>query len=257
MFETAVLSNGSPKKRVWATIAGMTGQAMLIGFALLAPLMWPQAIPKVAWAIALAAPGPPPPPPPPPPKREETIGRVTPVSESRVFRAPISVPKEPPRIIVDAPQVASSADGVVGGMVGGEKGGMDGGILSIIVGQVQRPPVKPPDPVPPRERVVATPPKTPVAPPRISRIEMARPIHRVEPVYPRLAVTARIQGTVRLMGVLGVDGRIRELQVLSGHPLLVNAAVEAVKQWIYAPTMLNGQAVEVQAPIEVNFILNR
>jgi len=53
-----------------------------------------------------------------------------------------------------------------------------------------------------------------------------------------------------------VDGRIRELKVLSGPPLLVNAAVDAVKQWIYAPTLLNGQAVEVQAPIEVNFILN-
>jgi protein TonB len=93
--------------------------------------------------------------------------------------------------------------------------------------------------------------------PRISMVQLATPIRRVDPVYPVLAKQARISGTVELVGVLGTDGRIRELKVVSGHPLLINAALEAVRQWVYAPTLLNGQPVEVQAPIQVNFILNR
>ena len=64
-----------------------------------------------------------------------------------------------------------------------------------------------------------------------------------------------MSGVVELAGVLGVDGRIHELRVLRGHPLLVNAAMEAVRQWVYEPTLLNGQPVEVSAPIIVNFIL--
>jgi len=62
---------------------------------------------------------------------------------------------------------------------------------------------------------------------------------------------------VELVGVLGVDGHIRELRAVRGHPLLIDAALAAVRQWVYAPTLLNGQPVEVQAPIQVNFILNR
>jgi protein TonB len=86
---------------------------------------------------------------------------------------------------------------------------------------------------------------------------MATPIHKVEPVYPVLARQARVSGTVELLGVLGTDGRIHELKVLRGHPLLINAALEAVRQWIFEPTLLNGQAVEVAAPITVNFILHQ
>ena len=77
---------------------------------------------------------------------------------------------------------------------------------------------------------------------------MATPIHKVEPVYPALAKQARVSGTVELLGVLGTDGRIHELKVLRGHPLLINAALEAVRQWIFEPTLLNGQAVEVCRP---------
>jgi protein TonB len=97
----------------------------------------------------------------------------------------------------------------------------------------------------------------PVKPPRITQLRMATPIHKVDPVYPVLARQARVSGTVELLGVLGTDGRIHELKVLRGHPLLVKAALDAVLQWIFEPTMLNGQAVEVAAPITVNFILNQ
>ena len=75
------------------------------------------------------------------------------------------------------------------------------------------------------------------------------------PVYPPLAKQARIQGTVRLNAVIGRDGRVLQLTVESGHPLLVPAALEAVKDWVYNPTLLNGDPVEVITQIEVNFTL--
>ena len=84
---------------------------------------------------------------------------------------------------------------------------------------------------------------------------MAKLLRKVMPVYPALARSARISGVVRLVGIIGKDGTIQNLQLVSGHPLLAHAALEAVQQWIYKPTLLNGTPVEVIAPIEVNFTL--
>ena len=80
-------------------------------------------------------------------------------------------------------------------------------------------------------------------------------IHRVQPEYPQLARQARIQGTVVLRAVISREGRIENLQVLSGHPLLVPAALDAVRQWRYRPYSLNEQPVEVETQITVNFTL--
>ncbi|HTS61804.1 MAG TPA: energy transducer TonB [Candidatus Acidoferrales bacterium] len=255
MFETAVLSYGPLTKRVWATFAGFSGQAILIGCALLAPLLWPQVIPHVAWVVSLAPPGPPAPPPPPDPAVPHHA-RVVPFQGSRgYYQEPVNIPRHP-MILVEDPEVAASGTGlgVIGGTYGGERDGVPFSIASQVAQIVPRP--RPPEP-----------PKTFVAPPtsaapvdkpvRISVIQLAKPIYKVEPVYPPLARQARISGTVELVGVLGTDGRIHELRVVRGHPLLIDAAMSAVKQWVYAPTILNGQPVEVQAPILVNFILNR
>jgi protein TonB len=84
----------------------------------------------------------------------------------------------------------------------------------------------------------------------------AQLVKKVIPVYPALARQARVSGTVHLEGILSKDGTIRNLQVLGGHPLLVSAAVDAVRQWVYRPTTLNGVPVEVIAPIDVVFTLN-
>jgi protein TonB len=84
---------------------------------------------------------------------------------------------------------------------------------------------------------------------------MAKLLRKVIPVYPPLARSARISGVVRLIGTIAKDGTIQNLQLVSGHPMLARAAMEAVQQWIYKPTLLNGSAVEVIAPIEVNFTL--
>lgn len=87
-------------------------------------------------------------------------------------------------------------------------------------------------------------------------MQAAKLIRQVKPVYPPLARQARISGTVRLVAIIGRDGAIRNLQVTAGHPLLVPAAVEAVKQWLYLPTLLNQEPVEVITQIDVNFTLS-
>lgn len=72
-------------------------------------------------------------------------------------------------------------------------------------------------------------------------------------MYPPLAKQARIQGVVVLEAVIGKDGKIQNLRVITGHPLLIKAAQDAVSQWEYKPTMLNGEPVEVVTTVTVNF----
>lgn len=87
--------------------------------------------------------------------------------------------------------------------------------------------------------------------------QAAMVINAPKPVYPPLAKQSRIQGTVRMNVTINKDGTVQDVEVASGHPLLVPAAVDAVRQWVYRPTVLNGQAIPVMAPIEVNFILSQ
>ena len=97
---------------------------------------------------------------------------------------------------------------------------------------------------------------TPAAPIRVGGdVQMAKLVKKVIPVYPPLAKNARISGVVHLLGVIAKDGTIQNLQLISGHPLLAHAAIEAVRQWVYQPTLLNGEPVEVTAPIDIKFTL--
>jgi protein TonB len=88
-------------------------------------------------------------------------------------------------------------------------------------------------------------------------VQQANLIRKVQPVYPPLAKQARIQGTVRFTAIIGKDGTIQNLQLVTGHPLLVEAARQAVSQWQYKPTLLNGEPVEVVTQIDVNFTLSQ
>jgi protein TonB len=89
------------------------------------------------------------------------------------------------------------------------------------------------------------------------QVAEANLIRRVQPVYPPLAKSARVSGTVEFTAVISKEGNIENLQLVRGHPLLVNAAKEAVLQWKYRPTMLNGSPVEVVTDIIVNFTLSQ
>jgi protein TonB len=136
--------------------------------------------------------------------------------------------------------------GVVGGT--GEAGGAAGGVIGGIVGGV--PGAPPPPPPPPAA-------KTPSVVRVGGQVAEANLIKKVQPVYPPLAKSARVSGTVEFTATISKEGSIENLQLVRGHPLLVNAAKEAVLQWKYRPTMLNGQAVEVITSIIVNFTLSQ
>jgi protein TonB len=112
-------------------------------------------------------------------------------------------------------------------------------------------------PAAPNTTIAPIAPAVPAAPISVpSDVQAAKLIRKVIPVYPQMARVTRTQGTVRITGTIGKDGAIARLQLVSGHPLLVQAALEAVKQWTYQPTLLNGQPVEVITTIDVMFRLN-
>ncbi len=251
MFETAVLSSGPQTKRMWTTCLGFSGQALLLSALVISPMISPRVLPRVVWAVTLAPPSPPPAPPPPGDPRVVPVNQVR---ATRIFHG-ITEPAAVPRIIerVIDPADAPPPGAYVPGAIAGSREGVPGGIADAVAGLAARfvPVVRPPEPV-----VREAPRPQPPPPPRITQVRMAEPIQRVTPIYPPLARVAHVSGKVELSGVLGVDGRIHEVRVVSGHPLLVKAAVDAVMQWIYRPTTLNGVAVEVEAPIIVNFILN-
>jgi periplasmic protein TonB len=99
-------------------------------------------------------------------------------------------------------------------------------------------------------------PTRPAAPQHVSEgVMQAALLYKVQPEYPALARSAHLAGTVRLRAIIGTDGRVRQVEVLSGNPLLASAALTAVYQWRYRPTRLSGEAIEVETLITVNFVL--
>jgi periplasmic protein TonB len=134
----------------------------------------------------------------------------------------------------------SGMGGVVGGVPGGVPGGQMGGVIGGIINST---PVAVPK--------VATPQRVRVS----AGVSQGLLIHQVKPSYPALARQARIQGGVVLQAVIGKDGSIQNLRAVSGHPMLTPAAIDAVKQWRYKPYYLNGEPVEVDTQITVNFTL--
>ena len=221
-------------------------EVIIIGVLVLVPLIYTEALPKAQLMTFLAAPPPPPPPPPPPAAAAPAPKIIRHISVEDVMRAPTVIPKTIAQV-KDEPEPAPSSVGVVGGVPGGMPGGSMGGVLGGVIGGVMSSAAPPPPP----------PPK-PQAPKRIrvgGQVESARLIFQPRPEYPPLAKMARIQGVVRLDAIISKDGSIQDLKVISGHPLLVKSALEAVQRWRYQPTLLNGDAVEVATEIDVNFTL--
>jgi protein TonB len=103
------------------------------------------------------------------------------------------------------------------------------------------------------------PPGISTAPPSAIRVggnvQQANLIAKITPVYPPEAKAARVQGLVRFNATIGPDGHVQNLSVVSGPPLLVNSALDAVRQWVYKPTLLNGQPVTVVTVVDVNYTL--
>jgi protein TonB len=111
---------------------------------------------------------------------------------------------------------------------------------------------------PPSVKQVLAAPASPAAPIKVGgNLQAGKLLKKVTPIYPQMAAIAHLQGTVRLTALIGKDGTIQNLQLVSGPSLLAKAATDAVKQWVYQPTVLNGEPVEVQTQIDVNFNLNQ
>jgi len=251
MFEQSFVDTSNQGGKGWTTAVSITGQCFLVGVAILMPLLRPEMMPRTLLSGGLQVPRPPSP---PAPKLKSVK-----VVETRLFReviagrlvAPSSIPTEIKMIDdKDTPPPEMAYAGVAGGT---GVPGSDGGVISSIANSV-------PTLAPPPPPVVEKPVEQAKMVKRVKVggvVQEALIMRRVLPVYPQLARTARVQGTVHLVGVIATNGTIQQLQVLSGHPLLVNAAVDAVRQWIYRPTMLNGDPVEVIAPIDVHFTLSQ
>jgi protein TonB len=250
MFEQTFLVGTAKTRRAWTVSVCFAGQLAAVGCMVLVPLVFFDGLPQARLAPpVLTVPGTYRPPAPPPHVRLVGAGSE-PVEQ--VFRAPL-VPPKGIHLGLDRP--ATAPPDLVPVCIGVcVPGGVDRS-GPVLLGQrrLVAPPFEPPVEVEPVVRPTPTP-----APIRVnSGVQEAKLIHRVMPVYPQLAIRLRICGAVHLAAIIGADGRIRELQVLGGHPLLVPAAVDAVREWVYQPTMLSGTPVEVMTDILVTFSLSQ
>jgi len=222
----------------------MVFQTCFLAILILIPLIYTEALPKTMMATMLTAP--PPPPPPPPPPAVAQIVHVKPqahLMDAGKLVAPKVIPREVKIIKEDAePDMASV--GMTGGVPGGVAGGSMSGVLGGVIGGMGG------APPPPRPHQTG--------PLRVGgNVIAAKIVNRVQPIYPPLARQTRISGTVRLHAIIGKDGTIQSLEVMNGHPLLQQAALDAVRQWRYQPTLLNGEPVDVDTTIDVIFSLNQ
>ena len=233
MFDQLVVSsaNGTKTNKPWTVAMSAIVQAVIVGILILIPLIYTEALPKGFMNTFLVAPAPPPPPPPPAAPVHVVRPRI--VTPQRMV-APTVIPKTVQVIKDEAPDVG----GV--GVEGGVGGGVPGGVLGGIIGNSAPPP--PPKPTQTRIRVGGN-------------VQGAKLLHQVQPIYPQIAKTAHVSGTVLLHAIIAKDGTIQELQYVSGPPLLMRAAMDAVHEWRYQPTMLNGEPVEVDTTIQVVFTL--
>jgi len=243
MFEEMVVSTNSAQKtnKPWTVALSMLFQVVFLAVLILIPLIYTEALPKTLMSSILLAP-PPPPPPPPPPAAVQVV-KIKPVAhlmDAGKLIAPKVIPKDIK--IIKEEEAPPDMGGVSGGVPGGVAGGSMGGVMGGVIGGVG----------------TAAPPPPKITPKRVSvggNVQAARLVNRVQPVYPPLARQTRISGTVKLHAIIGKNGQVEQLQVLSGHPLLVQSALDAVKQWRYQPTLLNGEPVEVDTEIDVIFSL--
>jgi protein TonB len=247
MFSDSLLEFGVQRKRkFFATTTSFIINILAIIVMLLIPLAFTEQLPRAQLLTFLVAPPPPPPPPPPAAAPVQRVVRQieTDMLSSGALRTPSKIPQKIQMIKEEeAPPPMPATGGVVGGVPGGIPGGQMGGVIGSVITS---------------SNLAAVPKFVPVIPQRVrisAGVTRGLLIHRVEPTYPTLAKAARVQGDVVLSAIIDGNGQITNLQLVSGHPMLVPAALTAVRQWRYKPYLLNGQPVEVETTITVIFTL--
>lgn len=240
MFADSLLeSNFDRTHRGWTTFASFALQMMGVAMLLMLPLIYTEGLPKLH-LLSMSAPiGPPPG---PPPATGTHSSAPNPQSNFRdgILVRPESIPVHV-GTVAEAPSPQDLAPCAV--CVPGGTGPMSNAnsVFSSIGTSAA---IVPPTPTPKARS------------PRISTIMEGNLIYKVQPLYPPLARSARIQGTVLLRAVISRAGTIENLQALSGPPMLIRAALDAVSQWRYRPYLLNGEPVEVETQVTVNFSLS-
>lgn len=249
LFADSLLEFGVQRKRkFFATSTSFAVNILAILLMVAVPLMFTEELPKAQLLTFLVAPPPPPPPPPPAAAAAVKIVKViqTDLLNNGSLRTPSRIPQKIQMIKEDeAPPPMAASGGVVGGVPGGIPGGQLGGVIGSVISS--------------SNSLAAVPKFIPTAPTRVrisAGVTKGLLIHRVEPTYPTLARAARVQGDVILSAVIDGNGQITNLQLVSGHPMLVPAALSAVREWRYKPYLLNGQPVEVETTITVIFTLS-
>ncbi|MBZ5678963.1 MAG: energy transducer TonB [Acidobacteriia bacterium] len=248
MFSDSLLEFGKQRRyQALTTTFSFFLNCLAVGVLLVIPLVFTEELPKAQLLTFLVAP---PPPPPPPAPAAQPVTRVvrqieTNMLSSGQLRTPSRIPQNVQMIKEEeAPPPMPVTGGVVGGVPGGIPGGQLGGVIGGIVSATSN--------------LSAVPKFIPVTPQRVrisQGVTKGLLIHRVEPTYPPLAKAARVQGDVVLKAIINRNGDIQDLQLVSGHPMLVPSAIAAVKQWRYKPYLLNGQPVEVETTVTVIFSL--
>jgi len=244
VFEQSILINHGGNKP-WSFFVSVSAELVAVSLMILIPLAYTDHLPEFHWkSVTVAAPFRPIQ---PVDVTHQASGSFTKTVFSRA--AKIWNPFAPKSDAQPASTMSSTIDLLPGFLPAADQSGGSIDIGGLIGKPVAVQPYKPPaveKPTPPAGAI------------RVSiGAQMAKLVNRVIPVYPPLAKAARISGVVHLVGIISKDGTIRNLQVISGHPLLTKAALDAVSQWVYKPTLLNNEAVEVIAPIDVNFILSQ
>ena len=252
LFADSLLDLGETERtrRQFATVLSLGFQCLLIVVLAIVPLMFTEALPQQQLLTFLVAP---PPPPPQPPPAAQAVAKVVRQSQSDLLsggqlRTPSRIP-EKVRMIreEEAPPPLPSIGGVVGGVPGGVPGGQLGGVIGGIIGQTSKLSAIPKLPAPTLPKRV-----------RISQgLTKGFLIQKIAPQYPPLALKAHIWGDVVLRAIISKDGEIKELTLVSGHPMLAPAAIDAVRQWRYRPYLLNGEPVEVDTTVTVMFQLSQ
>jgi len=248
LFADSLLDSGQQERtrRRFAAVLSFTFQCLLIGVLLVVPLMFTEELPRQQLLTFLEAP------PPPPPPAAEAVAKVVRQIRSDLLtggqlRTPSRIPEKVQMIREEEAPPPLPMGGVVGGVPGGIPGGQLGGVIGGILSQTSSLAALPKLAVPaPAKRI------------RISQgVTKGSLIQKIEPKYPPLALAARIRGQVLLKAIIGKDGEIKELELVSGHAFLAPAAITAVRQWRYRPFLLNGEPIEVETTVTVTFQISQ
>jgi protein TonB len=240
MFSELPLSgpDRKPTRTRWTFLLSLGGELTVLTVLLLIPLIYVQVLPY-GWRETSIAP-----PPSAPPQVSRAVARST-TPARNAFTIPAFIPPHAlivreSRMIGQSTSSGAGTNTIPGSILGTGNGTRWNSLFS--QAKPEPPPASPQSGGPSRIKVGGI-------------VQQAKLLQMVRPIYPPLAREARIQGTVVLAAVIGTDGTVRELHYISGPPLLVQAAMEAVRQWLYKPTRLNGRPVTVETTIKVIFTL--